>query len=367
MSENELDVAINLKSLEGSNYDSEVALFDALSNAGVQLCKGYRSGKANRESARKEANRFVEYKRRCEVDPNYTKTRAMTITNVWDTPKPKEDERGKRGRFINCLKPLIVRTAMDYPFHGTRAELFNSWGVYDNYREEQIKAGLFNPNKDHSFNPWKISKDTPPGQAKYCQVIGFKERSSLETALDSLNKEEIIEWNKRIIYVPIIKTTEFINSIDRPKTWKEYIDDCDKRLRLVHELAERENCVLSPELFQTGLYVSRDIYEYWCQFYYVSNGKEIPNAVATEAQKMMYDNYQKYLRQMTAFECSDSEKICSESDIPNKYDIFTDWNYRRKYNELDKIEKAKLLGWEQVRQESGFISISAKYRSSSTL
>ena len=354
MSNDNPDLVKHLKSLEGNNYVSETALFDALNEVGVQLQKGYRSGGRNKELARKEANRYIEYKPLSEVDPNYKKKRAVTITKVRDPPMPKEDGRGSSGRYADYLRPLIVYTAMDHQFRGTKAELFDRWGVYDNYREEQIKNGLFNPNKGHSFNPWSIKKDMQPGETKYCQIISFKERNSLETALDSLSKEGVIEWSKYTRYVPIIKTTELINSVERLKTWKEYMEDCDKRLNMVIQLAEIENCTISPELFKTGLYVSQGTYNEWSQLYYSSNGEQLPDERATVEQGVMYENYQAFIRQLTVRECSHSKALCSPDAIPDKFDIFTDWTYRRKYNELDKSWKGQLLGWEQVRQELYF-------------
>ena len=354
MEENDLDLVAALKTLEGNNFDSEVALFDALSEAGIELPKGYRSGSRNKELARKEADRYVEYKPRREVDPAYKNKRAVTIVRIHDPPKTREDQRGTRGRYADYLKPLIVKTAIDFQFHGTKTELFDLWGVHARYRDEQIETGQFNPQKGHGFNPWPVTKTTPPGEAKYHQVISFKERNSLETALDSLSKEQIIEWMPYIKFVPIIKTSDLVNSIDRINTWKEYTEDCDKRLELVTHLAESKNCVLSPELFQTGLYVPRELFNWWTERYNASGGKELPNESATQAQEIMYENYQEYVRQLTISDCSDTEKLCPVDSIPGKYDIFTDWTYRRKYSDLDKIWKPQLLGWEQVRKEVYF-------------
>lgn len=201
MSNSDPDLVEHLKSLEGNNYISETALFDILNEIGVVLPKGYRSGSRNKELARKEVNRYIEYKSLHEIDPNYKKKRAVTITKVRDLPIPKEDGRGSSGRYADYLRPLIVKTAIDYPFRGTKTELFDSWGVYNNYREEQIRNGLFNPNIGRSFNPWSIKKDMQPGETKYCQIISFKERNSLETALDSLSKEGVIEWSKYTRYM----------------------------------------------------------------------------------------------------------------------------------------------------------------------
>lgn len=199
-----------------------------------------------------------------------------------------------------------------------------------------------------------ITKDMRPGEAKYCQVIGFKERDSLETALDSLSREGILEWTKYTRYAPIIKTTELVDSIERLKTWQEYQTDCDRRLNMIIQLSEEKNCVLSPKLFQTGLNVSQSTYDEWCQLYYSSNGEQLPDEQATIEQEVMYENYQAFIRQLTVCECSSNKALCPLEAIPNKYDIFTDWTYRRKYNDLDKSWKGQLLGWEQVRRELYF-------------
>lgn len=354
MNNGDPDLVDHLKSLEGNNYASETALFDTLYEIGVSLPKGYRSGGRNKELSRKEANRYIEYKPLYEVDPNCKKKRAVTITKVRDPPIPKEDGRGSKGRYADYLRPLIVKTAMDHSFRGTKTELFDSWGVYDKYREEQIRNGLFNPNKGHSFNPWSITKDIRPGEAKYYQLISFKERDSLETALNSLGKEGVIEWSKYTRYAPIIKTTEFIDSVERLKTWKEYTKDCNDRLELITQLSEEQNCVLSSKLFQAGLNVSQSTYDAWSQLYYGSNGEQLPDEQATAEQEIMYENYQEFIRQLTIYECSSSKTFCSPEAIPNKYNIFTDWTYRRRYNDLDKTWKRQLLGWEQVRQELYF-------------
>jgi len=353
MDNGDTDLVEHLKSLEGNNYDSEAALFDALYEKGVMLPKGYRSGSRNKDLARKEAERYIEYKPLIELNPNSKKKRAVTITKVRDPPRPKENRRGVRGRYTDKLRPLIVKTALDYPFHGTKAELFDSWGVYDGYKEQQIKTGLFAPNQGHSFNPWKIVKTMFPGETKYCQIISFKERDSLENTLESLGREGVLEWEKCTIFAPLIENTDTVNSITRLKTWKEYTKDCNQRYELVIRLARTKNCVISPEIFRAGLYVSKGTYYLWSQTYYTNN-EQLPDVQATAAQEALYENYQSFLRQLTMRECLGHKAYCPPGEVPSKYDIFTDWTYRRKYNELDKSLKTQLLGWEQVRRELSF-------------
>lgn len=62
MVENDPNLIVNLKSLEGKKYDSEMALSDTLNEAGVQLPKGYRDGGRNKKLTKKEAERYIEYK-----------------------------------------------------------------------------------------------------------------------------------------------------------------------------------------------------------------------------------------------------------------------------------------------------------------
>lgn len=121
------DLVDHLKSLEGNNYASETALFDTLNEVGVQLQKGYRSGGRNKELARKEANRYIEYKPLYEVDPNFKKKRAVKITKVRDPPIPKEDGRGSSGRYADYLRPLIVYTAMDDSSEEQRLNCLIAW------------------------------------------------------------------------------------------------------------------------------------------------------------------------------------------------------------------------------------------------
>ena len=78
-----------LKALEGKTFPTETALFDALKAAGISTLGNYRSGGHNREVAKKEAGRYVEYKLTQEIDPNCKLKRQCTVIKVYDTPKKK--------------------------------------------------------------------------------------------------------------------------------------------------------------------------------------------------------------------------------------------------------------------------------------
>lgn len=100
MVENDPNLIVNLKSLEGKKYDSEMALFDTLNEAGVQLPKGYRDGGRNKNLTKKEAERYIDYKPLCELDPNCKKKRAVTITKVHNNRNRKKMNEEPKGDML---------------------------------------------------------------------------------------------------------------------------------------------------------------------------------------------------------------------------------------------------------------------------
>lgn len=97
-----------LKALEGKTFPTETALFDALKAAGISTLGNYRSGGHNREVARKEAGRYVEYKPTREIDPNCKSKRQCTVIEVYESPKTKVNKSGKSGKYINHLTTNVM-------------------------------------------------------------------------------------------------------------------------------------------------------------------------------------------------------------------------------------------------------------------
>lgn len=127
----ELEICQKLKPLENKIFNTKTALFDALADAGVQLPKGYKSGSRNKALAEKVARCYVEFTALKDIDPDCGKKSAQIITKVYDTPLPPDDGRGKAGTYITCLKSLILATA---DFKGQPYELFDRWGVFEEYK-----------------------------------------------------------------------------------------------------------------------------------------------------------------------------------------------------------------------------------------
>lgn len=328
-------------------------MFDALASAGVPITNGYKNGGRNKALAKKEVARYVCYKPRCEVDPTYTKKRAVTVTEVYNEPHAKESSQGKQGRYIDKYKPLILYTAMSGRFQGTRLALFDQWGVFEKYKDEQAQNGLYDPKKDYIFNLWAVKPTMAPGVVKYCQRLRHIAKMSLVTALNSLQREGILEWHEPLVFVPVIEAAS--------TSYEAYNEKCEERYELVRQLAEEENCILRPELFHKGLFVDKKTYEEWYAAYtrHKIDDVPLPGETASASQRAMYENYELFICQAVLKEALEDDAIqqrgyCPVEEIPSKRDIFNNYLYELKYKEVDRGWKSRLLGWEQVRREVSF-------------
>ena len=339
------DVPSKLKQLEEKTFPSEVALFDALKEAGVPGLGDYRSGSRNKNLARKNAARYVVYKKLQEIDPACTRKNALIITTVYNEPLPVEDNRGRSGKYINELKPLIVHTGK---FEGTKTELFDQWEMYDQYKQKYLTSED-GSKSGRVINPWTITAFTEPGAERYYKKISFLESSTLKTALGSLESDGVLAWDNILYYTPEIGVMISSYDEDSPE-WEqakaEWTKARDSRLLTVETLSSEENCVLNPELFFAG-YGDFEGYFDWYYDYDDNDGKE-QTYEATQEQKQMYENYKAYIRQLTWKEYNNTDKLCQSDQIPSERDIFNDWTCRRKYNELDNSKKREMLGWRSV-------------------
>ena len=181
-----------------------MALFDELVTLGVTGLGNYRSGGRNKNIARRHVLRYLEYQK-AEVTPGAKKKRSYIVTEVYDQPRESEDKRGRSGRYIDRLGPMIVHTRK---FNGSRAELFYDWGVYKPYIKIE-KRSRNNPS-DYEYgyrvSPWRITDGMKPGEEKYRTLFRVKEKSSLEMALNSLQQQGILKWEEYYVYNPVFET-----------------------------------------------------------------------------------------------------------------------------------------------------------------
>ena len=337
----------NLKKLEGKVFPTETQLFDSLVEAGISNMGDYRSGSRNKTIAREITRQYIDYCKTTEIDPACTQKRSYTITEVYDTPREREDNRGKDGRYIRYLRPLIIKTRS---FQGTKAALFDQWGVYKEYKNEILSSSFESSfSKKKCFNPWGIHRETQPGEEKYKKIVSAKENDSLKCAFTSLESEGILTWSEYTMFVPDIQTEADGATITRALTEHEWKKRNQERLEYISELSREENCVLSVETFEAGI----GDYEMWNTNYYM-NDQQPEQQQANPAEEAMYLNYQAYIRQLTVKMCKKQKGYVPVNQIPNKYEIFSDWKYRRQYLDLDKKYRLQLLGWKSAWSEYQF-------------
>lgn len=359
----------SLKDLEGKTFPSEMALFDALVEAGVSTLGSYRSGGHNKSVARKEAGRYVEYKPTREIDPNCKSKRQCTVIEVYDTPKGKVNKRGKSGKYISHFKPLIV---MYDSFQGTKAELFDGWGLYDPYKGIGVAV-----ETSYAFNPWRVPYNASLGDEAYRRAMNYQEKECLERALNSLQKEGILTWRKPLKYSPRIETDGENDSSDRAQSCQEWENIHQNRLKLIQQTAEIEECALEPELYAVAF--EPDMYERYKDDYYINKNKPMVYT-ATPEQQAWYENYCLFLRQSAVTECAEEEKekekgkgvqggqkkpdsqdtkdgqekqekYIALEKLPDLHDFWSNPRYAKKYIQLDKHWKGSLLGWRSVWKE----------------
>ena len=362
MSENDLSPLVNVNKLNeliNQPFPSMKKLVGAVKEAGVPGLDEYGNGGRNTEGAKKQLARYVKVCKMTDIDPSYKKKNACTITEVYNPPLPKEDGRGKKGCYIDCLKPLILNTG---DFSGKTCELYNQWGLFYEFELQQAKD---NPAtqfqiENGNYNPWKVEKNMSPGEIKYRSCMNYQVNNRTKYALDSLEKEKKLNWSEITMFIPDIKHETTDNTIARLKTWHELQEEHVQREQLIELISSEENCVLSPELLtranMTSPYYSNMSYETYCQKYYQNKQRLLP-LYTTANEDNIYKNYQLYLRQLTYSLQKESEKyICVDDveDITNEYLFYSDWQRRTLYNELDNELRPILLGWKSVWEEIEF-------------
>lgn len=173
---------------------------------------------------RANLKRYVEYQLQCVIDPTVKSKRSIQITAIHDPPlKNEHDGRGRDGVYINHLRPLILQQRS---FMGKRSELFNRMGLFSDFAEEvkrspyvqyQLKASPANP---FDFDMWRIDNRMQRGEMEYRNILRDIQRTALNSALSSLQREGILNWSEGyVLSYDIFTPMEDGNR--RIKAWQE--------------------------------------------------------------------------------------------------------------------------------------------------
>ena len=177
----------------GQIFSSYKALFTAVTGKVPSSGRTLKNEQAN-------LKRYVEYRLQCEIDPTVKSKRSIQVTAIHDPPlKNEHDGRGRDGVYINHLRPLILQQRS---FTGKRSELFNRMGLFSDFADEvkqspyiqyQLKASPGNP---FDFDMWGIDNHMQRGEMEYRNILRNIQRTALNSALGSLQREGILEWNE---------------------------------------------------------------------------------------------------------------------------------------------------------------------------
>ena len=310
------------------------------------------TGKKNRDAVERELSRYIAYEKLCDIDPKEKSKRALIITTIYDTPITLPENRGRNGRYANLLKPMILSKG---EFHGTYSLFYNECGVFKKYYVSYYKDMAEQiPRDSTAFNLWRIDdeEEFPPGKREYMRKIFYVQRNSLKTALNSLQKEELLTWGTYHMILPNI-TVDIEGSSYRKLLTNEEIQE---RRRFRDEFLDNiyldKNCILEHEtviilniysMFWGGE-ISWSEYE---KLYYVEEQKVTPIR-ATKAQEKAISNLEQFMRQYTYQYYCEKEHLPPIEDIPNEYDFFNDIGLCSLYKKLVKDMYPWLIGCSSI-------------------
>ena len=306
------------------------------------------------EIAKKNLARHVEYKLLIEVDPTATSKRALIITAIHETPLPMEDHRGRHGTYIDALRPLILKNQR---FEGKMYVLCNDLGLFSKYSQEvqrspAVKDTLLR-NGEHEYNLWKVDDRMQLGEAEYCMRISQQNREVLKRAMDSLQKEGIIQWQGYFKMQPDL-FYPLGNSHYRKKSVKELMEEREKYLREIQKEAARPNSILDAELAAFLINGIDILNPYIQQLYNYYMGTAYDTERCTPRQEEAIRNYQAYVRQlayMAHFHLSELPGRDLEI-ISNEGKFFIDSALARAYRKLDDKLRPHLFGeikfWKEI-------------------
>lgn len=128
------------------------------------------------------------------------------MKKIYPTPLSKEiDGRGKHGKYVDLLRPLLLNL---HSFQGKYITLANHLGLFLKYfteiksRSPNIAEQLEHQSDSQDFNLWRQNKQTSAGEREYKAVISLKLREILKGAMQSLQKDGIINFQEIYAIIP---------------------------------------------------------------------------------------------------------------------------------------------------------------------
>ena len=335
---------------EGDIFPSFAKLFQAVTGRKPP------TGKRNLDIVKANLSRYLEYRKQCEVDKLCTKKNAVIVKKIYSTPLSKEiDGRGKHGKYVDLLRPLLLNL---HSFEGKYTTLANHLGLFSKYfteikfRSPDIAEQLERQSDSQDFNLWRHNKHTSAGEREYKAVISLKLREILKGALQSLQKDGIVNLQEVYAIVPD-KDVVMEDFTIRPRSKVEEYEEWEICGKAIEEEASRKGAVLNPELAKHLILG----YDYLQSLMWSITPYDGP-VEATPEQAEAIENYQRYVRQCVVKEYKGLAELPVVEDYPlitNVGLFFQNPKLVQLYNNVDEKLRPTLFGdvkfWKEIRYE----------------
>ena len=313
------------------------------------------TGKKNQDAIKREMSRFIEFKRTCEIDPTETSKLKLTITAVHDSPQVLLENRGRRGKYSDYMRPLLLRKNS---FCGKLNTLLNEIGIFSRYHKEitELNSEWYKECKidPMEVNLWKIDDMMFPGERQYRNSIWFLQKQTLERNLEALEKAGLIKLHKYYQLLPAIvkdvpnsKYRRFLDKTElaereqeRHKAFAEFKKDPN------FKLTYKDICLL--DITETDI---------WCnpisligyKYQVVRDEMRLFPIKATKEQEDALRKIEIFWKQATMKKVYNLKSYPPEEDIPN--DFFRDTNLREEYRRQIKATIGCLTGCKSIWTE----------------
>lgn len=311
------------------------------------------SGKRNQDAVKNQFKKYFEWKLLKGIDPQTTSKRAIIITKIYDSPITLPENRGKRGKYSDLLKPLLL---MHGQFQGKESELFRELNIlgraYENRYKEYLPNEPWRNSNSIDLLPWRIAKQEGRplelGEYTYRRVLWNDMRMTVERALDSLQQEGKISWRRYYVMIPTTLKDMEGTKERGPKTVADLKKENCERSEFLETISEDSNCVLdiqklnALDIYSVEWQGSVDLEEYRRLMFLDAKSRgenaslsDVPIRV-TEEQEEILKNIELFIRQYTYKEYKKMKKFPSIEDVPKEYEFFSDRKLGQLYRDYVK-------------------------------
>ena len=354
-------------------------------------------GGRNKKFAEDRLKQYISYEKLCDIDPTETSKRTLVITEVYETPRKKPENRGKHGTYADLLKPLLLDRTY---FEGKLYTLACALGLFSPYLKELLNAGFFRPLIQNLYhrewlvagfselprqNPWgdhaipflcRIPsiefEDRNPHLAlnAYCSALWYQMRRAITTSLEALARDEAIKLEEYHMFCGVPEghgKMTVPQAADKGAGPEAHDTEEPAGQEIRDAFLRQENCILRPTTLD---YL--DVYSRQCRLMPVHDKSQndegykqkrlyrAPHKYLQDAEDAV-ENLQDFFRQYV-FSCWLGDRTNESaqgitlrpmSEVPDKFTFFQDRALCQQYKSISKVLLPALIHcsgiWSEIR------------------